>query len=238
MLLSEAKKILKENGFILEVSKEEYDAAMEAKKNYKSTVRTQSWHDPTMKKLIKRRDKEMDQFPIYSDKIKNMRVPGKRPGTTRFPTSSEREELYKTHKEKRKEIEQKYEQLQDKLLDRLEQKYLKILDDEQKSIREYEAKCTDWCIVNWYSAPGSKYDPKIVQKGYKTKEEAEKDLAKFNEWAWTEINYTDIEAQCYVVYPTEIVEEAGIAYKEKKVPEGNPPKFKANPYYTSNYWGD
>ena len=82
------------------------------------------------------------------------------------------------------------------------------------------------------------YNPVIVQKGYKSKEEGEKDLEQFKKWAWTEVEYTDVEQQCYALYPTEIIEEMGLDYKEKDVPEGEPPEFKANPYYRTNYWGD
>ena len=105
-------------------------------------------------------------------------------------------------------------------------------------MKEYESNCHDWCIINWFDAPGSGYAPVIVQKGYKSKEEGEKDLEQFEKWAWTEVEYTDVEQQCYALYPTEIIEEMGLDYKEKDVPEGEPPEFKGNPYYRTNYWGD
>lgn len=239
MLLKEAKEILEKNGYVIsEMTKDEYDAAMEARNNRKSVAWNRSFKDPDYKKLWNRKTRELEQYPTDRDTIDRMRVPGKRPGTTRFVTTAERNAILKTNKEKNKEIWDRYSKLSDKMIDKLQQKYMKILEDEDVSVKEYEDNCHDWCIINWFSCPGSGYYPKIVQKGYKSKEEGAKDLAKFKEWAWTEVTYTDVESQGYALYPTEIIEEMGLEYKEKKVPQGKAPEFKANPYYRTNYWGD
>lgn len=238
MNLNEAKEILEENGYIVEYTKDEYDAAMKAREDRKSTARHKAYKDPEYIKLGKRKSRELAQYPTDRDTIKKLKVPGKRPGTTRLANPDERHAFYKTNTEKQKEILDRYSKLNVKMIDKLKQKYIKILEDEDLTVQEYEANCHDWCIINWFSAPGSGYHPVIVQKGYKSKEEGEKDLAKFEEWAWTEVEYTDVESQCYALYPSEIIEEMGLEYKEKKVPEGKAPEFKANPYYRTNYWGD
>lgn len=238
MNLNEAIEELEEHGYLVEYTKDEYDAAMKARQDRKSVAWHKSFEDPEFKKLGKRKSRELAQYPTDNDSIKNLRVPGKRPGTTRYANAAERRDYYKTNVSKQKEIWDRYSKLNDKMIDKLKQKYIKILEDEDLTVQEYESNCHDWCIINWFSAPGCGYHPVIVQQGYKSKEEGDKDLAQFKKWAWTEVQYTDVESQCYALYPTEIIEEMGFEYKEKKVPEGEPSEFKAHPYYTSNYWGD
>lgn len=238
--VTEAIIVLNNHGYqvLNEVSKEEYDKAMEARNNRERYAGKRSWDDPDYKKLQKRRSRELEPYNKNSDYYKTLRVPGKRPGTTRYANASERYAVIKAHNDKRKEIEQKYSKLLDRMREKIKQKYMKILEEEDKTMQEYEASCKDWSIINWFSAPGCGYNPVIVQQGYKSKEEGEKDLAKFKEWAWTEVTYTDVESQCYALYPTEVIAEMGLNYKEKKVPEGKAPEFKSNPYYRGNYWGD
>lgn len=238
MNLNEAIEELEEHGYLVEYTKDEYDAAMKARQDRKWTAQGRVYDDPEYKRLSKRKSRELSAHSTDFSSYKTMRVPGKRPGTTRLANAAERRAAYEENKVKNKEIWQKYDKLQKQLIAKLHQKYMKILEDEDLTVQEYESNCHDWCIINWFSAPGCGYHPVIVQQGYKSKEEGDKDLAQFNKWAWTEVQYTDVESQCYALYPTEIIEEMGLEYKEKKVPEGEPPEFKAHPYYTSNYWGD
>ena len=238
MLLEEAKSILEEHGYIVEYTKDEYDAGVNARDNKVAAAQSKAWDDPSYKKLHKRHWKEMGKYPEYYWDYKNLKVPGKKPGTMRNATTAEKHAAHEEGRIKRKEINDRYTALKKQMFNKLQAKYEQIIEDEDMTLREYEAQCKDWCIINWFSAPGCGYQPVIVQKGYKSKEECEKDLAKFKEWAWTEVDYTDVESQCYRAYPTEIIEEMGIEYEEKKVPEGKAPEFKAHPYYTTNYWGD
>lgn len=238
MNLTEAKQILKRNGYLVEYTKDEYDSAMKNRQDPNSAARRKAMNDPEYDRLLNRRKRELKAHSNSLKDYKMMRVPGKKPGTTRLATATERRNAYEYNSKKRVELVNKYDKLLDQMKDKLSKKYLKILEDEDMTMKEYEANCHDWCIINWFTAPGSGYSPVIVQKGYKTKEEAEKDLEQFKKWAWTEVKYTDVEHQCYALYPTEIIEEMGLDYKEKDVPEGEPPEFKANPYYRTNYWGD
>ena len=238
MNLNEAVKELEEHGYLVEYTKDEYDSAMKNRQDPNDAVHRKVIDDPEYKRLSNRKSRELRAHSTYWGDYNKMRVPGKRPGTTRLATASERRDAYEKNKIKNKEILQKYNSLQKQMQDKLRKKYLKILEDEDMTMKEYESNCHDWCIINWFDAPASGYNPVIVQKGYKSKEEGEKDLEQFKKWAWTEVEYTDVEQQCYALYPTEIIEEMGLDYKEKDVPEGEPPKFKANPYYRTNYWGD
>lgn len=238
MQINEAIKELEEHGYLVEYTKDEYDSAMKNRQDPNDAAHKKAVHDPEYNRLTKRRSRELRANSVSLDDFNTMRVPGKRPGTTRFATSTERYDAYKKTKLKFYELQQKYDKLLKQKMDKLTNKYLKILEDEDMTMKEYEANCHDWCIINWFDAPGSGYAPVIVQKGYNSKEEGEKDLEQFVKWAWTEVKYTDVEHQCYALYPTKIIEEMGLDYKEKDVPEGEPPEFKANPYYRTNYWGD
>lgn len=238
MNLNEAVKELEEHGYLVEYTKDEYDSAMKNRQDPNDAARRKVIDDPEYKRLSNRKSRELRAHSTDWGDYNKMRVPGKRPGTTRLATASERRDAYEKNKIKNKEILQKYNSLQKQMQDKLRKKYLKILEDEDMTMKEYESNCHDWCIINWFDAPGSGYNPVIVQKGYNSKEEGEKDLEQFKKWAWTEVEYTDVEQQCYALYPTEIIEEMGLDYKEKDVPEGEPPEFKGNPYYRTNYWGD
>lgn len=237
MRLEEAKQILEENGFLItELNREEYDFNTEYDKKRDELIRQKIRDDGRYRRLDRRGDKETNKiYNLYHNKNADVRVPGKRPGTTRSTKGTERSrEITRRLDAKRDE----YRQLRKKLVSIISPGIEYELDKLNMTYKEYCEQCSDWCIICYFSCPGSSNTPYIVQKGYKTKEEADADCEKFKAWAHTEVEYTDVETMVYLVYPTEIMENEGASYKEKKVPEGTPPKFVANPYYRTNYWGD
>ena len=112
MQINEAIKELEEHGYLVEYTKDEYDSAMKNRQDPNDAARRKVIDDPEYKRLSNRKSRELRAHSTDWGDYNKMRVPGKKPGTTRLATASERRDAYEKNKIKNKEILQKYNSLQ------------------------------------------------------------------------------------------------------------------------------